>query len=75
MKENKNWKEQLYELKQKRDRPDDPTNIEQKKKTSRLMYQRRKLDKDVREYVKNNTILRSGEINRIGRRHGYYVSE
>lgn len=47
---------------------------EDKKKAS-MHYKRRKLDKDVRQYIKGTRgPLRLTDIERIGRRHGFYVS-
>ena len=46
---------------------------EKKKKESSLHYKRRKLDKDVKKYIKHNNKINSEEIERIGRRHGFYI--
>jgi len=36
------------------------------------MYKRRKLERDVKKYIKGEIIKSSG-IERIGRQHGFYV--
>ena len=38
------------------------------------MYQKRKLDKDVRKYTSNANPINSRHIGRIGRSHGFYVT-
>ena len=49
-------------------------NKEQQKKQARIMYNRRKLEKDIKLYIKNDRI-KGSEIERIGRQHGFYVKE
>ena len=77
-KEKQDWKDTLRTEKQKRDRSNDRDNsseqiktIENKKRAT-IMYRRRKLDKDVREYTKQNTKINSGDIDGIGRSHGFH---
>jgi hypothetical protein len=38
------------------------------------MYNRRKLEKDIKRYIKNDRI-NSEAIERIGRQHGFYIAE
>ena len=78
VKEKQDWKDTLRAEKQKRDRPDDRNHsseqiktIENKKRAT-IMYRRRKLDKDVREYTKENTKINSRDIDGIGRSHGFH---
>ena len=78
VKEKQDWKDTLRTEKQKRDRSNDRDNsseqiktIENKKRAT-IMYRRRKLDKDVREYTKQNTKINSRDIDGIGRSHGFY---
>ena len=77
-KEKQDWKDALRTEKQKRDRSNDRDNsseqiktIENKKRAT-IMYRRRKLDKDVREYTKENTKINSRDIDGIGRNHGFH---
>ena len=78
VKEKQDWKDTLRTEKQKRDRSNDRDNsseqiktIENKKRAT-IMYRRRKLDKDVREYTKQNTKINSRDIDGIGRSHGFH---
>jgi len=50
--------------------PDKSDEREQKKK-SRLMFRKRKLDKEVRQYIKDRNVIKYGAINEIGNRHGF----
>ena len=67
------WKDALHAAKQERDRQDDRIDFAKKKKQSRWMYRKRKLDKDVRKYTNNARRINSRDIDRIGRSHGFYV--
>ena len=73
MKEIKDWKDQLRAAKQERDRQDDRDNLAKTKKQSRLMYQKRKLDKDVKKYTNKHNRINSRDIDAIGRSHGFYI--
>lgn len=42
---------------------------------SRLMYNRRKLDRDVRKYIRNSNPIRFRNIEAIGRQHRFYIGE
>ena len=66
------WKDTLQTAEPKRSGFDNTTNKEQQKKQSRLMYKRRKLERDVKKYIKGEIIKGSG-IERIGRQHGFYM--
>ena len=52
----------------------DRTDQAAKKKLASIHYKRRKLDKDVKQYIKYNTIIRSREIEQLGRRHGFHIT-
>ncbi len=71
--EKQDWKSALYAAKQEGNRQDDRTDSLEKKVKSRWMFRKRKLDKDVRRYINEHTSLRSSDIERIGRKHGFYV--
>tara|TARA_B100001063_G_scaffold71154_1_gene65284 strand:- start:1007 stop:1231 length:225 start_codon:yes stop_codon:yes gene_type:complete len=66
------WKDALQTAEPERSGFDNTTNKEQQKKQSRLMYKRRKLERDVKKYIKGEIIKGSG-IERIGRQHGFYM--
>ena len=36
------------------------------------MYKKRKLDKDVKNYIKNTTVIKSKTIDNIATGHGFY---
>jgi hypothetical protein len=63
----------LQAAKSKGRRYDDSDNERKKKKESSLHYKRRKLDKDVRKYIRSNNKFNSKEIDEIGRQHGFYI--
>ena len=63
------WKQELGKLKQERDRQDDKLDIARKKKQSTIMYKKRKLDKDIKKYIKDNDPIKYKEIERIQRDH------
>ena len=66
------WKDTLQTAEPERSGFNNTTNKEQQKKQSRLMYKRRKLERDVKKYIKGEIIKGSG-IERIGRQHGFYM--
>ena len=66
------WKDVLQTAKSKRSRQDDSDNQRKKKKLAALHYKRRKLDKDVRNYINNNKRIDYKSIDEIGRKHGFY---
>ena len=45
-----------------------------KKNASSIQYKRRKLEKDVRDYTRENDPIRSRDIERLGIKHGFYIS-
>lgn len=74
-KEKQDWKDVIRSKKQERDRQDDRIDPRQQKKLATLHYKRRKLDKDVKNYIeKNEKTLKGGDIEAIGRKHGFFVS-
>jgi len=70
--EKQDWKDTLQTAKPKRSRQDDSDNQRSKKKLAALHYKRRKLEKDVRNYINNNKHISSEEIDKLGIRHGFY---
>ncbi len=54
-------------------RQDDRDNARKKKIQAKLMFNRRKLDKDVREYTRDANPILFQSIERIGRSHKFYV--
>ena len=73
MQGSKDWKDVLKDTYKKNDRQDDPDNFREKKVKARLMYRKRKLEKDVKNYIRESYCLRSRDIERIGRRHGFHI--
>ena len=71
--EKQGWKETLQTAKSEGRGYDDTNDDRAKKKVSSLHYKRRKLDKDVKRYIKDNRSYRSSEFERIGRQHGFYI--
>ena len=70
--EKQNWKDALQTAKSKGSRQDDSDNQRKKKKLAALHYKRRKLEKDVRNYINNNKHINFKDIDEIGRRHGFF---
>lgn len=68
------WKDTLQTAKPERSGFDSSNDQEQQKKQARVMYNRRKLEKDIKRYIKNDRI-NSNAIERIGRQHGFYIGE
>jgi len=66
------WKDALQTAKPERSGFDNTANKEQQKKQARIMYNKRKLEKDIKQYIKNDRI-KGSSIERIGRQHGFYV--
>ena len=73
--EKQGWKEVLQAAKPERSRSDDRIDQAAKKKLASIHYKRRKLDKDVKRYIKDTYYHRSTEIEQIGRRHGFRLEE
>ena len=61
------WKDTLQTAKSERSRQDDSDNQRKKKKLAALHYKRRKLEKDVRNYINNNKHINFKDIDEIGR--------
>lgn len=70
--EKQDWKDALQTAKSKGGRQDDSDNQRKKKKLAALHYKRRKLEKDVRNYINNNKHINFRDIDEIGRRHGFF---
>jgi len=70
--EKQDWKDALQTAKSKGSRQDDSDNQRKKKKLAALHYKRRKLEKDVRNYINNNKHINFKDIDEIGRRHGFF---
>lgn len=70
--EKQDWKDALQTAKSKGSRQDDSDNQRKKKKLAALHYKRRKLEKDVRNYINNNKHINFRDIDEIGRRHGFF---
>ena len=68
-------KDLLHAQEPERRRQDDSDNIRKKKKQATIMYRRRKLDKDIKWYTKYTRIIKSKRIDKIGNRHGFYITE
>ena len=69
--EKQHWQDALQAAKSKGGGQDDRADQREQKKKSRLMFRKRKLDKEVRQYIKDKDIIRYGKINEIGNRHGF----
>ena len=67
------WKDVLQTAKSERSRSDDRIDQAAKKKLASLHYKRRKLDKDVKEYTNKSRTINSRDIERLGRKHGFYL--
>ena len=57
------------ELRDKFKHKEDSLDIARKKKQSTIMYKKRKLDKDIKKYIKDNDPIKYKEIERIQRDH------
>ena len=66
------WQDALQALKSEGSGSDDTANLREQKKRSRIMYKKRKLDKDVRNYINNTTVIKLKTINGIAEGHGFY---
>ena len=67
------WKDVLQAAKSERSRSDDRIDQAAKKKLASLHYKRRKLDKDVKEYTNRSRTINSRDIERLGRKHGFFL--
>ena len=66
------WKDALQAFQSEGGGSDDTVNLREQKKRSRIMYKKRKLDKDIKYYIKNTVIIKWKTIDRIARGHGFY---
>ena len=67
------WKDVLQTAKSERSISDDRIDQAAKKKLASLHYKRRKLDKDVKHYTERSGRINSRDIERIGRKHGFFL--
>ena len=67
------WKDVLQAAKSEGSRSNDRADKARAKKIASIHYKRRKLDKDVKKYIKRDRI-KGSEIERIGRQHGFHLS-
>jgi len=63
------WKDALQTAKSKRSRQDNEFDKAAEKKKSRLMYNRRLLQKEVKELLKKK-VIKYGEVVRLHRKYG-----
>ena len=68
------WKDVLQTAKSERSRSDDRIDQAAKKKLATLHYNRRKLDKDVKTYTNKSRRINSRDIDKLGRKHGFYIT-
>ena len=68
--ESPNWKDKLSTLIV--ESPNAETNEREQKKRSRIMYKKRKLDKDIKNYIKNTTVIKYKTIDGIATGHGFH---
>ena len=66
------WQDALQALKSEGGGSDDTVNLREQKKRSRIMYKKRKLDKDIKNYIKNTTVIKYKTIDGIAKGHGFY---
>ena len=69
--EKQHWKDALQAAKSERGGSDDRVDQREQKKKSRQHYIRRKLDKEVKDYVNKRTRINSRDIDAIGRKYGF----
>lgn len=67
------WKDVLQAAKSEGRGYDDTEDQRKKKKIAALHYKRRKLEKNIKEYIKLNDPIRSKQIEAIGNKHGFYI--
>ena len=67
------WQDALQALKSERGGSNDPDNQREQKVRSRLMYKKRKLDKDIKRYTKNRDVIKFTDIIAIQDKHGIRV--
>lgn len=73
--EKQNWKDALQAAKPEGSRQDGDADQREKKKKARLMYTRRVLERDIKQYTKKEKGgIKYREIDRIARGHGFYTT-
>jgi hypothetical protein len=73
--EKQDWKDALQAAKPEGSRPDGDADQREQKKKSRLMYTRRVLERDIKQYIKKQEGgIKYTEIDRIARGHGFYTT-
>ena len=73
--EKQDWKDALQAAKPEGSRPDDDADQREQKKKARLMYTRRVLERDIKQYTKKEKGgIKYREIDRIARGHGFYTT-
>ena len=73
--EKQDWKDALQAAKPEGSRPDGDADQREQKKKSRLMYTRRVLERDIKQYIKKQEGgIKYTEIDRIAGRHGFYTT-
>lgn len=73
--EKQDWKDALQTAKPEGSRPDDDADQREQKKKARLMYTRRVLERDIKQYTKKEKGgIKYREIDRIARGHGFYTT-
>ena len=63
--EKQGWKETLQAAKSKGSRFNSPTDPGEKKKQAQIMYKKRKLDKQIKDYVNTHNPIKYKEILKI----------
>ena len=73
--EKQDWKDALQAAKPEGSRPDDDADQREQKKKARLMYTRRVLERDIKQYTKKEKGgIKYREIDSIARGHGFYTT-
>lgn len=73
--EKQHWKDTLQTAKPERSRQDGDADKREQKKKSRLMYNRRILEKNIKQYIKTTSGgFKYEDIERIGKRNGFFVN-
>jgi len=73
--EKQDWKDTLQAAKPEGSRPDSDADQGEQKKKARLMYTRRVLERDIKQYIKKEKGgIKYKEIDRIARGHGFYTT-
>lgn len=70
--EKPNWKDVLHAENKKRRGRNNKTDPREKKKQVRQHYNRRRLDKDIKDYYKNNNPILFKKIEEIQEAHGVH---